>query len=119
MFERGTELVNRRELLAMSVFTLRCSSCGAAVEIPGRFGFKLKSSGAVSYTHLTLRQSSFLKARREQLDQAIEVEIQRMRWVPALAAVLALTLAISLVWWHQAQQNRPQDSLPERVSSSR
>ena len=111
--------MNRRELLAMSVFTLRCSSCGAAVEIPGRFGFKLKSSGAGTLLCQRCRQSSFLKARREQLDQAIEVEVQRMRWVPALAVALALTLAISLVLWHQAQQNRPQDSLPERVSFSR
>ena len=111
--------MNRRELFTMSVFTLRCSSCGAAVEIPGRFGFKLKSSGAGRLLCQRCRQSSFLKARQEQLDQAIEAEIQRMRWVPAAAVVLALTLAISLVWWHQGQQNRPQDSLPERVSSSR
>jgi hypothetical protein len=112
-------LVNEREWLAMSVFTFRCFICGAAVEIPGRFGFKLKSSGAGRLLCQRCRQSSFLKARREQLDQAIEAEIQRVRWVPAAAVALALTLAISLVWWHQAQQNRPQDSLPERVSSSR
>ena len=103
----------------MSVFTLRCSSCGTAVEIPGRFGFKLKSSGAGRLLCQRCRQSSFLKARREQLDQAIEFQTLLRRSVPATALLIAVATMTGLVWWHQAHSDRLQDALPETVSPSR
>ena len=118
-FERGSELVNRHELLTMSVFTLRCSSCGAAMEIPGRFGFKLKSSGAGRLFCQRCRQSRFLKARREQLDQAIEGETLLRRSFPVTALLIAVATMTGLVWWHQAHSDRLHDALPERVSPSK
>ena len=106
-------------LSAMSVFTLPCSSCGAAVEIPGRLGFKLKSSGAGKLLCRRCRQSSFLQVRREQLARDVGKQTLLRRSVPWSAGLISLALTVVLVWWHQAHSNHLQDALPERVSPSR
>ena len=103
----------------MSVFTVPCSSCGAAVEIPGRLGFKLKSSGAGRLLCRRCRQSSFLKVRRQQLARDVGNQTLLQRSVPWAAVLISLALTAALVWWHQAHSNHPQDALPERVSPSR
>ena len=54
-------------LLAKTVFTLTCRSCGTPVEIPGRFGFKLKGSGINSTLCNRCRQLQFREARANDL----------------------------------------------------
>ena len=43
----------------MALFTLPCRECGAPVEIPGRFGFKLKNAGVSASICRRCRQQSF------------------------------------------------------------
>ena len=108
-----------RLLWAMSVFTLRCPSCGKAVEIPGRFGFKLKNAGAGRLLCQQCRQTSFIQARQEQLDRDVGQQTLLRRSVPAAALVITFAITAGLVLMHQVQSDRPQDALPERVSPSR
>jgi len=103
----------------MSVFTLPCSSCGEAVEIPGRLGFKLKSSGAGRLLCRRCRQNSFVKTRREQLARDVGKQTLLRRSLPGAAILISVALTAGLVWWHQAHSNHRQDALPEGVSPSR
>nr|WP_274704367.1 hypothetical protein [Synechococcus sp. AH-551-E02] len=109
--------------LAKTVFTLTCRSCGTPVEIPGRFGFKLKSSGINSTLCNRCRQLQFREARANNLssvdDQHPDAPIGRLtsrRLLPAAALGLAVMLLIGCVWFGRRSSDQKQrlqeDSLP-------
>ena len=83
-------------LSAMSVFSLRCRDCGDLVDIPGRFGFKLKNAGLESTVCQRCRQKSFLSARTASLSSLGAVG-RRNRWVPGLAVTIAAALISTVV----------------------
>ena len=94
----------------MAVFSLPCSSCGTPVEIPGRYGFKLKSAG-VTNTVCTRRDNlSSQIARASSPD--------RRRLIPFTAAVAALALLIGGVVWRSAVPTA-QEALPASESPSK
>jgi len=80
----------------MAVFSLPCSSCGTPVEIPGRYGFKLKSAGVTNTVCTRCRQGAFLASRRDNLSSPIALASRpdRRRLIPLIAAVAALALLI-------------------------
>ncbi|GIR74996.1 MAG: hypothetical protein CM15mP77_1530 [Synechococcus sp.] len=96
-----------------------CSSCGRSVEIPGRFGFKLKNAGAGRLLCQQCRQTSFIQARREQLDRDVGQQTLLRRICPRSSPGDHLRDHSRMVLWHQVQSDRPQDALPESVSPSR
>ena len=108
--------------LAKTVFTLTCRSCGTPVEIPGRFGFKLKGSGINSTLCNRCRQLQFREARANDLasvddndpDSRLGQSTPR-RLLPTAALAIALLLAIGSVWLGRRssdQEPRPQDAAP-------
>ena len=104
----------------MAVFSLPCSSCGTPVEIPGRYGFKLKSAGVTNTVCTRCRQGAFLASRRDNLSSQIGLESRpdRRRLIPFTAAVAALALLIGGVVWRSAVQT-VQEALPESESPSK
>ena len=80
----------------MAVFSLPCSSCGTPVEIPGRYGFKLKSAGVTNTVCTRCRQGAFLASRRDNISSQIAFapSPDRRRLIPFTAAVAALALLI-------------------------
>ena len=101
-------------LSAMSVFSLRCRDCGDLVDIPGRFGFKLKNAGVDSMVCQRCRQKSFLSSRTASLN-TLGAAGQRNRWVPALAMTIAVALISTLV---VIQSTRPQPPALDQEGSS-
>ena len=103
----------------MAVFSLSCSSCGTPVEIPGRYGFKLKSAG-VTTVCTRCRQGAFLASRRDNLSSQIALapSFDRRRLIPFTAAVAALALLIGGVVWHSAVPTA-QEALPASESPSK
>ena len=104
----------------MAVFSLSCSSCGTPVEIPGRYGFKLKNAGITNTVCTSCRQGAFLAARRDNLSDQIALgpSSNQRRLIPFTAAVAALALLIGgLLWYSAAPTN--QDALPVRESPSK
>ena len=108
--------------LAKTVFTLTCRSCGTPVEIPGRFGFKLKGSGINSTLCSRCRQLQFQEARANDLasvddkdpDGRLGQSTSR-RLLPTAALAVALLLVIGSVWLGRRssdQEQRPQDAAP-------
>ena len=106
--------------LAKTVFTLTCRSCGTPVEIPGRFGFKLKGSGINSTLCNRCRQLQFREARANDLasvddndpDSRLGQSTPR-RLLPTAALAIALLLVIGSVWLGRRssdQEPRPQDA---------
>ena len=104
----------------MPVFSLPCSSCGTPVEIPGRYGFKLKSAGITNTVCTRCRQGTFLESRRNSIsDQsALEPRPEQRRLIPLTAAVAALALLIGGVVWRSAVPTA-QEVLPASESPSR
>ena len=108
--------------LAKTVFTLTCRSCGTPVEIPGRFGFKLKGSGINSTLCNRCRQLQFREARANDLtsvddndpDSRLGQSTSR-RLLPTAALAVALLLVIGSIWLGRRssdQEPRPQDAAP-------
>ena len=104
----------------MAVFSLPCSSCGTPVEIPGRYGFKLKSAGVTNTVCTRCRQGAFLASRRDNLSSPIALASRpdRRRLIPLTAAVAALALLIGGVVWRSAVPT-VQEALPESESPSK
>ena len=76
----------------MSVFALRCRHCDALVDIPGRFGFKLKNAGIESTICQSCRQKKFLSDRKDTKRIAVDGGLQQGRWIPTLAIVIAVAI---------------------------
>ena len=104
----------------MPVFSLPCSSCGTPVEIPGRYGFKLKSAGVTNTVCTRCRQGAFLASRRDNLSSPIALasSSDRRRLIPFTAAVAALALLIGGVVWRLAVPTA-QEALPASESPSK
>ena len=104
----------------MAVFSLPCSSCGTPVEIPGRYGFKLKSAGVTNTVCTRCRQGAFLASRRDNLSSPIALapSFDRRRLIPLTAAVAALALLIGGVVWRSAVPTA-QEALPASESPSK
>jgi hypothetical protein len=104
----------------MTVFSLPCSSCGTPVEIPGRYGFKLKSAGIINTVCTRCRQGAFLASRRDNISGQIAVgpSPDRRRLIPLTAAVAALALLIGGIVWRSAVPTA-QEALPVSESPSR
>ena len=104
----------------MTVFSLTCSSCGTPVEIPGRYGFKLKSAGITNTVCTRCRQGAFLASRRDNISGQIAVgpSPDQRRLIPLAAAVAALALLIGGVVWRSAVPTA-QEALPVSESPSR
>ena len=104
----------------MPVFSLPCSSCGTPVEIPGRYGFKLKNAGVTNTLCTQCRQGAFLASRRDNISGQIALGTRpdQRRLIPFTAAVAALVLLIGGVVWRTAVPTA-QEALPARESPSR
>ena len=104
----------------MAVFSLSCSSCGTPVEIPGRYGFKLKNAGITNTVCTSCRQGSFLASRGKNLSDQIALgpSSNQRRLIPFTAAVAALALLIGGVLWYSPAPTN-QDALPVRESPSK
>ena len=104
----------------MTVFSLPCSSCGTPVEIPGRYGFKLKSAGITNTVCTRCRQGAFLASRSDNISGQIAVgpSPDRRRLIPLTAAVAALALLIGGIVWRSAVPTA-QEALPVSESPSR
>ena len=104
----------------MAVFSLPCSSCGTPVEIPGRYGFKLKSAGVTNTVCTCCRQGAFLASRRDNISGLIALgpSPDRRRLIPFTAAVAALALLIGGVVWRSAAPT-VQEALPVSESPSK
>ena len=104
----------------MAVFSLSCSSCGTPVEIPGRYGFKLKSAGITNTVCTRCRQGAFLASRRDNIsgDIAVETRPDQRRLIPIIAAAAALALLIGGVVWRSAAPT-VQDAVPVSESPSK
>ena len=103
----------------MAVFSLPCSSCGTPVEIPGRYGFKLKSAGVTNTVCTRCRQGAFLASRRDNLSSPIALASSSdRRLIPFTAAVAALALLIGGVVWRLAVPTA-QEALPASESPSK
>ena len=104
----------------MTVFALTCSSCGTPVEIPGRYGFKLKSAGITNTVCTRCRQGAFLASRRDNISGQIAVgpSPDQRRLIPLAAAVAALALLIGGIVWRSAVPTA-QEALPVSESPSR
>ena len=104
----------------MAVFSISCSSCGTPVEIPGRYGFKLKNAGITNTVCTSCRQGAFLASRRDNLSDQIALgnSSNQRRLIPFTAAAAALALLIGGVLWHSTDPPN-QDALPVRESPSK
>lgn len=104
----------------MTVFSLTCSSCGTPVEIPGRYGFKLKSAGITNTVCTRCRQGAFLASRRDNISGQIAAgpSPDQRRLIPLAAAVAALALLIGGIVWRSAVPTA-QEALPVSESPSR
>ena len=104
----------------MAVFSLPCSSCGTPVEIPGRYGFKLKSAGVTNTVCTRCRQGAFLASRRDNISSQIALapSPDRRRLIPFTVAVAALVLLIGGVVWRSAVPTA-QEALPVSESPSK
>jgi len=104
----------------MAVFSLSCSSCGTPVEIPGRYGFKLKSAGITNTVCTRCRQGTFLSSRRDTISGQIAFETRpdQRRLIPFAAAVVALGLLIGGILWRSAAPPA-QEAVPVSESPSK
>ncbi len=104
----------------MAVFSLSCSSCGTPVEIPGRYGFKLKSAGITNTVCTRCRQGTFLESRRDSISgqNAPETRLDQRRLIPFAAALVALGFLIGGVLWRSAAPTA-QEAVPVSESPSK
>lgn len=99
----------------MSVFALHCRQCGELVDIPGRFGFKLKNAGVDSTICQGCRQKKFLDDRDRAKTDTNQQETVRRRWIPVVAGTIAaIAIATGLIIQRQSMpQPTPQDTSSE------
>lgn len=102
----------RREL--MSVFALRCRQCGDLVDIPGRFGFKLKNSGIDSTICQKCRQKKFLSERNSVQSLTESLSNRDRRWIPALA----ITITLAVIGTGVALQRQSAEQTPTQDTTS-
>ena len=106
----------------MAVFTLTCSSCGVQLDIPGRYGFKLKNAGVNTTLCTSCRQQGFLRSRLDGLglDGKQSQNPSQRRLLPIAMVLLALALMTVGVW---LRRNAPQPATlqdnPAAVDPSR
>ena len=106
-----------------AVFTLTCRSCGNPIEIPGRFGFKLKNAGLSTTLCSSCRQAGFLKTREEGINhiQTTGDSPAQRRVLPGLVLVATAALLIGGLWLQKNGNpfTQGQDPLPTSASPSR
>ena len=104
----------------MPVFSLPCSSCGTSVEIPGRYGFKLKNAGITNTVCTQCRQGAFLASRLDNIcgQIALGTKPDQRRLIPFTAAVASLGLLIGGVVWRSTVPTA-QEALPASESPSK
>ena len=104
----------------MAVLSLSCPSCGTPVEIPGRYGFKLKNAGITNTVCRTCRQGAFLASRRDNISSQIALGARQnqRRLIHFTAAVAAVALLIGGVVWRSVVQTT-QEAFPVSESPSK
>lgn len=111
-------------MVVTAVFSLPCRSCGEPVDIPGRYGFKLKNAGISASLCNNCRRGGFLQARQDGLSaaDAADVKPATRRMIPVLAIVL-LALITTVGLWLQRGAGAPpaggQDAVTGLDSPSR
>ena len=107
----------------MAVFALTCRDCGAPVEIPGRYGFKLKNTGISTTLCSACRQTNFLQSRADGIASSAQIDGARQRrlWIPLMVVVISLTLIVVGLWIRRdlAGPSNDQDALPTTASPSK
>ena len=86
----------------MAMFSLPCRICGEPVDIPGRYGFKLKNAGLSETLCNRCRRGGFLQARQDGLNAAGDVAVRpaRRRLIPTMA-IVSLVLITAVGLWLQ------------------
>ena len=107
----------------ITVFALTCRDCGAPVEIPGRYGFKLKNTGISTTLCSACRQANFLQTREAGIASADQLGVagERRRWIP-IAVVVVVVMLIGVGLWVRRDIAGPstfQDALPTTPSPSK
>ena len=97
----------------MSLFSLKCDSCGALIELPGRIGFKIKGSGDSPTLCSSCRRSDWLNQRRDLPGGWTR------RSIPLVAAGLGVLLVCGGLWMKRISGPSAQESLPATESLSR
>ena len=97
----------------MSLFSLKCDSCGALIELPGRIGFKSKGSGDAPRLCSNCRRKDWLNHRRDLPGSWSQ------RTIPLVAAGLGVLLVCGGLWMKRLSVPSAQESLPSRESLSR
>ena len=97
----------------MSLFSLRCDSCGVLIELPGRIGFKIKGGGDAPRLCSNCRRVEWLSHRRDQPGSWSQ------RTIPLFAAGLGVVLLVGGLWMKRLSQPSVQESLPASESLSR
>ena len=97
----------------MSLFSLKCDSCGALIELPGRIGFKVKGGGDAPRLCRNCRRVEWLNHRRDQPSSWSQ------RTIPLFAAGLGVVLLVGGLWMKRLSQPSVQESLPANESLSR
>ena len=104
------------------MFALTCRDCGASVDIPGRYGFKLKNTGISTTLCSACRQVNFLQSREggRSADQ-LGVAGERRRWIPLTVLAVTVVLMVGGVWVRRTMPEplNNQDALPATASPSR
>ena len=97
----------------MSLFSLKCDSCGALIELPGRIGFKVKGGGDAPMLCSSCRRTDWLKHRRDLPGSWSQ------RTIPLVAAGLGFLLVCGGLWMQRISGPSAQESLPASESLSR
>ena len=89
------------------------------MDIPGRFGFKLKNAGIDSTICQSCRQKKFLNDRNDRQSSASDSIDQRQRWIPAAALMIAVVVVgTGLILTRQTSlEDGPQETTSEDVLS--
>jgi hypothetical protein len=107
----------------MTVFALTCRDCGAPVEIPGRYGFKLKNTGISTTLCSACRQGTFLQSRVDGISSAGQLGVsgERRRWIPLAVLAVTLVLIIGGLWIRRdlVGPSNSQEGLPTTASPSK
>ena len=97
----------------MSLFSLKCDSCGALIELPGRIGFKSKGGGDAPRLCRNCRRKDWLNHRRDLPGSWSQ------RTIPLVAAGLGVLLVCGGLWMKRFSGPSAQESLPSPESLSR
>ena len=98
---------------SMSLFSTRCTRCGALIELPGRIGFKIKGGGDAAVVCRNCRRSDWLNRRQGRQGAWSQ------RTIPLIAIGLGVLLASGGVWLSRISGSQSQESLPAVESLSR